>query len=257
MAAVNPAQADPIMMTFSVAIDVLYEDDDLLAINKSSGILVIPGRWEKEGSLSEELNRRYGKIYVVHRLDRDTSGVVLFAKSADAHRKLSRAFEKREIRKIYYGLTHGRLKRDQGVISKPIAPCRDHPGKVIVDRRSGKLSETEIQVLERWGDYSWIEIHPLTGRTHQIRLHLASIGFPLVCDVAYGLLNDEIHLSHLKKRRYWPKVEAEKPLLSRLALHAARVEFIHPVSQEKLVIESPLPKDLKAVTTQFKKYFRE
>lgn len=237
---------------------ILYEDHDLLAVDKPSGLLVIPGRWRKEGeeSLSEALNRKYDKIYVVHRLDRDISGVVLFAKSAEAHRKLSQAFQRREIQKTYYGLIHGRLKKDRGIISKPIAPCRDEPGRMIVHKRSGKPSETEIQVIQRWGDYSWLEIHPLTGRSHQVRLHLASIGFPLVCDPLYGLLNDKICLSDFKKRRYRPKVGgSEKPLLSRLALHAAQVEFVHPISGRASVIESPLPKDMKAVITQFKKLF--
>ncbi len=282
MAAVNPAQADPMMMTFSVDIRkndtnvsgafvkrkrILYEDEELLVLNKRSGELVIPGRWPgrwekgEERSLPaliEQLNKRYGKIYVVHRLDRDTSGILLFAKTAEAHRKMSQAFENRKVKKTYYGLIHGQLKKDRGTISKPLAPCRKNPGRMIVDRYGGKHSETEIQVIERWGDYSWLEIHPLTGRTHQIRLHLASIGHPLVGDPLYGLMEDSIYLSDLmanleaglKKKYKTKKEEKEKPLLSRLALHAARLEFIHPVSGEPLAIEAPLAKDLKAARTQ-------
>lgn len=235
---------------------ILYEDDQLLALNKYSGELVIPGRWEKEGrkerSLIDELNKIYGKIYVVHRPDRDTSGLVLFAKTAGAHRTMSQAFENRQVKKRYYGLIHGQLKKNHGTISKQLAPCKKDPGRMIVDKRGGKHSETEIQVLHQWGQYSWLEIHPLTGRTHQVRVHLASIGHPLVGDPLYGLLGDDIYLSHLKKK-YRPKEgEKEKPLLSRLALHAGCLEFLHPVSDQRVIIESTLPKDIKAVTTQLK-----
>jgi RluA family pseudouridine synthase len=269
------------MMTFSVDIRkndtnvsgafvkrkrILYEDGELLVLNKRSGELVIPGRWPsrwaEEISLIEQLNKRYGKIYVVHRLDRDTSGILLFAKTKEAHQKMSQAFENRKVKKTYYGLIHGQLKKDRGTILKPLAPCRSNPGRMIVDRFGGKHSETEIQVIERWGAYSWLEIHPLTGRTHQIRLHLASIGHPLVGDPLYGLTDDSIYLSNLmanlmadlradrKKKYRTKKGEKEKPLLSRLALHAARLEFIHPVSGESLAIEAPLAKDLKATRTQ-------
>ena len=237
---------------------ILYEDDQLLVLTKCSGELVIPGRWEKRGekeiSLIDELNKKYGKIYVVHCPDRDTSGVLLFAKTAEAHRKMLQAFENRKVKKTYYGLIHGELKKDRGIISKPLAHCRKKPGQMIVDRHGGKPAETEIQVIERWGDYSWLEIHPLTGRSHQIRVHLASMGHPLVGDPLYGLMQDSIYLSNLManlKKRYKPKKgEIEKPLLSRLALHAARLEFIHPVSDESLILEAPLAKDLKAARNQ-------
>lgn len=246
---------------------ILYEDDQLLVLNKRSGDLVIPGRWEKKGggkgekerSVVDDLNKKYGKIYVVHCLDRDTSGVLLFAKTAEAHQKMSQAFENRKVKKTYYGLIHGELKKDRGIISKPLAPCRSNPGRMIVDKHGGKPSETEIQVVERWGDYSWLEIHPLTGRSHQIRVHLASIGHPLVGDPLYGLMQDSIYLSFLmadlKKKYRTKKGQIEKPLLSRLALHAVRLEFLHPVSEKPMVLESAMPKELRAVITQMDKMF--
>ncbi len=137
-------------------------------------------------------------------------------------------------------------------IHKAIEVCRHDPQLRIVHDK-GKPSVTRLEVLESFQEYSWLKLMPQTGRTHQIRVHLASIGCPLVCDKLYGLINDEIYLSKLKRRYLFKRNEIERPLLSRLALHAERISFLHPVTQESFEIVSPLPKDLKACVEQMKK----
>ena len=235
---------------------LLFENADFIAVDKPSGVLVIPDRWAKEETLLDLLTQKYHqKIYVVHRLDRDTSGVVLFSKTAQAHRTACQLFEKQKVQKIYMGLIHGTPSQDKLRLTASIAPCRKDPSLMMVDHKEGKPCLTQVEVIERFKDYSWIRIFPVTGRTHQIRVHLASIGHPLVCDRLYGILEDEVYLSRLK-RRYLQKTESEKPLIQKLALHAETLSFTLPDSQE-IKISAPLRKDLKAVVAQLSKNWKD
>src|SRR5678815_2079815 len=164
---------------------ILSEDENIIAINKPSGLLTIPDREGKETALKQILKAKYGDIFTVHRLDKDTSGVVVFAKNEQTHKELSKLFEARETVKIYNGLVLGTPFQRSGTINEPIA---EHPTKkgLMTVYKKGKESITEYEVLENFKLYSWMQFHILTGRTHQIRVHMKHLGNPIVCDELYG-----------------------------------------------------------------------
>lgn len=163
--------------------EILYEDDGLLAVSKVSGDLVIPGRGMDRPSLVERLTAKSGgKLFVVHRLDRGASGLVLFARDRESHRTLSALFEKRRVRKTYWAVVEGTVERD-GVVDRPIRAFGS--GRMGVDGR-GKPSETRFRVLERFSRAALLEVNPLTGRRHQIRVHLFALGHPILGETVYG-----------------------------------------------------------------------
>jgi RluA family pseudouridine synthase len=166
-------------------IPILFENDDILAINKAEGMLCIPGRDGKEQSIVEQLSEQYGtKMYVVHRLDREVSGVMLYAKNAQAHRYLNGLFETRQIHKTYLLAAHGIFAEQSGTIDAPLREFGS--GRMGVDEKTGKPSSTRYRVLAANETYSLAQAFPLTGRRHQIRVHLYSIGHSIVGDMKYG-----------------------------------------------------------------------
>jgi tRNA pseudouridine32 synthase/23S rRNA pseudouridine746 synthase len=221
-------------------IPILFEDDSILAVDKPAGRLVIPGRGRDEASLREELEARFGRLWVVHRLDRGTTGVLLFARTAEAHRAANLAFDRGEPRKRYLAIVGG-IPPPELRIDLAIAPARR--GKMRPARPGdpcGKKAATLVRLLERFPPRPWaggplalVEALPETGRTHQIRVHLAARGFPLAVDPDYG---DEGPLRG-------PDGEV---LLDRTPLHAARLELSHPTRGGALAIEAPLPADMAA-----------
>ncbi len=235
-------------------IDILYEDDDMIVAGKPSGLLVIPDRFDSNQlSLNKWLEAKTGqRIWVVHRLDRDTSGVICFAKNEETHKYLSQLFQEHTVGKYYYGLVNGRVIPEEGRIEKPIAEHATIKGKMTVAKR-GKPSITDYKVEEQWPLYSLVQFQIHTGRTHQIRVHMQSIGHSIVCDELYGD-GKPFYLSAIKKKyRLSEHEEAERPLLSRLALHASRLELVKPDGTE-LRIEAPLPKDMAATVKQLNKW---
>lgn len=235
-------------------IETLYEDDDLIIVNKPAGLLVVPDRFDAQlSSLNKLMEQKTGqKIWVVHRLDRDTSGVICFAKNEQTHRYLSILFQERDVNKFYAGLVIGNVVPDQGRIEGYIT---EHPagnGRMMVAKK-GKLAVTDYKVAEQWPLYALMQFQIHTGRTHQIRVHMRSIGHPLVCDEVYGD-GKPFMLSAIKRKyRMSEKDEVEKPLLNRMALHAYRLEF-HKEDGTLIEAEAPLPRDMAACVKQLNKW---
>ena len=230
--------------------DIIFENDQFVAVNKPSGLLSIPDRLGQELSLKDLLKSKYGDIYTVHRLDKDTSGIIVFAKDEETHKQLSQLFEGREVEKFYLGLVHGKLMNESGSVD---AAIMEHPGKTgkMVTHVKGKPSLTDYTIVESFRIYSWLQFQIHTGRTHQIRIHMQHIGHPIVCDELYGD-PAPILLSALKKKFKLSKdAEEERPLMSRLALHSHRLTFT--LNEEKFQLEAELPKDLRAMLQQLRK----
>lgn len=230
---------------------IISETQDWIALNKPPGLLSIPDREGKDISLKRILIEKYGNIFTVHRLDKDTSGLIVFAKNDEAHRHLSQQFEERQTEKIYLGLALGSLAEKKGNIDAPIA---EHPARkgLMTVYRKGKESLTDYEVLEDFNIFSWVQFQIHTGRTHQIRVHAKHIGHPIVCDELYGD-GKPVLLSSLKHKFKLSKNELEeRPILDRLALHALSLQFVN-TNGETIKLEAPLPKDLKALLQQLRK----
>lgn len=238
-------------------LEILYQDEDIIVVNKPAGITVIPERFNTEAlSINKALEEKLGqKVWVVHRLDRDTSGVLCFAKNEEAHKNLSKQFQEHSVGKFYAGLVHGRFAQEQGRIESPIAEHPTIKGKMVVNRR-GKASITDYRVVEQWPMHSLVQFQIHTGRTHQIRVHSSNIGHPIVADNLYG--NGEAFLLSSIKKKYKlsTKDEDEKPLLNRLALHAYRLVFEN-MKGEAISVEAPLPKDISACVQQLNKQMKK
>ncbi len=215
-------------------LQLLFHDEALLAVQKPPGRIVIPGRGAAEVTLLEEAQAGHGRLWVVHRLDRGTSGVLLFARSAEAHRAVNLAFDRQEVRKRYVAFVRGALP-DALRVEAALAPGRKGRVRVAApgDPRA-KAAATRLRVLERFARpevEALVEAEPETGRTHQIRVHLAHAGAPLAIDPDYGTPGPI-------------RADGGAILLERTPLHAARLALRHPATGAELVIEAPLPEDL-------------
>ena len=232
-------------------LDILLENEWFVAINKPSGMLSIPDRMQSEVSLKDILIERYGNIFTVHRLDKDTSGIIVFAKDEATHKQLSQLFEGREVEKFYVGLVNGKLFNPQGSID---AAIMEHPAKngTMVIHAKGKPSLTDYEVLEDFGIYSWVQFQIHTGRTHQIRVHTKHLGNSIACDSLYGDGKPVLVSSLKKKFNLAKKEEEEKPILARLGLHSYRLQF--SLNGEDFNIEAEPPKDLRALLQQLRKW---
>jgi RluA family pseudouridine synthase len=232
-------------------VEILYEDGDIIVVSKASGTPAIPERYAKHIlSAFDILKAERPQLFIVHRIDKETSGVLVFCKTQDALRNLSAQFAGHSLRKTYLVLLEGRASPDEIRCDAALKPDGDRRHRTIA-ARDGKESVTLFKVLERLGAYTFAEALPETGRTHQIRAHAAHLGYPVVCDTLYGP-GSPLLLSAVK-RGYRPPADGEKPLLERLALLAAALELLHPISGEPLRIEAPLPRDFRAALTQLRK----
>jgi 23S rRNA pseudouridine1911/1915/1917 synthase len=233
---VEPAELPPLRATpEDLPLEVLYEDADVIAINKPAGMVVHTGAGRHSGTLVNAVLHRFGKLStvggdlrpgIVHRLDRFTSGVILIARNDAAHRHLAAQFASREVEKFYLALVHGRVKKDEGRITSPIARDPVHRTRMTARLAHGRQAITSYQVLKRFDEFTFLQVRIGTGRTHQIRVHLASIGHPVVGDKLYG---------------------APAGTLGRYFLHARQITFTSPTSGQRIAVTAPLPPELEAV----------
>jgi 23S rRNA pseudouridine1911/1915/1917 synthase len=257
IAVLAPAARPPLRATAEeIPLDIAYEDDDLAVVNKPAGMMVHAGAGSTEdarnrGTLVNALLHRFGSLSavggelrpgIVHRLDRNTSGLIVVAKNDRAHRKLAEQFARRQVRKTYVALVHGAVKQDQGSIQSAISRDRLRRTRMTTRRAGGREALSHYRVLERidspHGKFTLLEVRIETGRTHQIRVHLSSLGHPVVGDTLYGAPREILPRA---------KTGAALPALSlpRNFLHAAAIELTQPLSGKRIVLERPLPPELE------------
>ncbi len=236
----------------AIPLDILFEDEDLVVVNKPPGMVVHPARGHWSGTLVSALQYHFGPSLsgsggpqrpgIVHRLDRDTSGAILVARHDQAHHQLATQFQSRSIEKEYFALVAGTPDMDSDVINRSIAVHPVHREKMtaVRDADSGRTAQTFYRVLERFRGFAAIQAMPKTGRTHQIRVHLAHVGLPVLCDRAYG------HRAELTRGELNGDSSDATVFIRRQALHAHRLRFRHPRSGERMEIEAPLPGDIGA-----------
>ncbi len=243
----------------NIPIDVLYEDEWIVAINKPPRMVVHPSRGHWSGTLAAALTYHFDQLSevggasrpgIIHRLDRDTSGVMVVAKKDRAHLALAAQFEGRTIEKEYFTIVSGAVNRDRDVIEQPIGAHPSHREKMAIraGHATSRDARTFYEVAERFDGYTALRIFPKTGRTHQIRVHLTHIRYPILCDKLYGG-RSQITLGEIRERR-----EDEQVILDRMALHARRLKLTHPITQEPLELVAPLRDDIERVLRELRNY---
>ena len=255
------------------AYELIFVDEHIIAAAKSPGIYCIAelfdrpeavhsgGRGRSSGpadiyggaNLKGLLAERFGEVYTVHRIDRDTSGLVVFARTREAHRHLSGQFQAYKAGKVFEAIVRGTFGGESVDLDFLLRSDGDHLHRTIIDKRLGKKSRTRITLLEKLGPFSLLRAEPATARIHQIRVHLAGAGYPVLCDPLYGS-GEPLMLSSIK-HGYRGDPFDEKPLLKRTALHAQGLRFMHPATGEALEFTAPYPKDFSSVLYQLRKIY--
>lgn len=240
----------------NIPLDIIHEDDDLLAINKQAGIICHPANLTQGGTIANAVVYYLDHVEylddpirpgIVHRLDKYTTGVMLIAKNREAHWRLALQFERRTIEKSYLGIAEGHVQLDQDIIDAPLAAhstirdrymvpgMRQEPMVTMVT----KEAITRYEVLERFRGFTLVSLHPKTGRTHQLRVHMSYIGHPLMGDLSYG--------GHLFSEKDLTGEGCTEPLINHQSLHALRIKFMHPIEERPMELEAPLSGRLRTV----------
>lgn len=244
-------------------VTLIHEDEDFVAVNKPAGVSTVSERWDPDKKclidlvwdLWKSADSEAPRPHVVHRLDKDTTGVILFARHGEAQTELRKQFMERTTQKTYHTLVEGLPEPARGNLTFHVEENPGKPGTMRICRQ-GKECESAFDLLRAYDHHSWVEVRPRTGRTHQVRLTMAQLGSPCCSDPVYGS-GDPLLLSRYK-RSYKPgRGETERPLLSRLGLHASKIIIRHPRSGESTEIEAPLPKDLRASLRQLDRWSRQ
>ncbi|MBX3035516.1 MAG: RluA family pseudouridine synthase [Anaerolineales bacterium] len=218
--------------------EIIFVDDHILIINKPANLSVLPEGWDKDATyLVKMLEVDYEKIWVVHRIDKITSGIIVFALNAEAHRSLNIQFEKHQVEKKYHSLVNGVPKWDEKITKFPLRVNVGHKHRTVVDDRNGVKAETRFRLLEQYQLSALVEAMPMTGRTHQIRVHAYALGHPLVGDVLYSA--------------------PESKIIHRPALHARSLIFTHPATGNKVSFEADYPDDFREALETTRRFLRK
>jgi RluA family pseudouridine synthase len=208
-------------------VGIIHFDETIIVLNKPAGLPVLPDGWGQDAPcLVKMLEEEYGRIWIVHRLDKTTSGAMVFARTAAAHRSLNMQFEKHEAQKIYHAIVVGAPKWDEHIAKHPLRANVGHKHRTMVDDKNGKPSETRFRVLKRYPAHALLEAELMTGRTHQIRVHAYALGHALLGDILYSA--------------------PETDLIARPALHAYSLSLTHPQTNERLTVTAPYPSDFES-----------
>ena len=228
----------------NIPLDVVFEDEHVIVVNKPVGMVVHPAAGHPDGTLVNALLYHCGKSLsgingqlrpgIVHRIDRDTSGLIIAAKNDLAHQALAAQLQDHSLYREYAAVCVGNLREDEGTVNAPIGRHRTDRKKMAVDYQNGREAVTHYAVLERYPGFTYLQCRLETGRTHQIRVHLASIGHPLLGDIVYG------------NKKPYPGLEGQ-------CLHARRLSFVHPATGERVTVECPLPDWFNAVLTKLRR----
>jgi RluA family pseudouridine synthase len=206
-------------------VDIIHQDEHLLVVDKPAGLPVLPDGWEKGAPyLVKMIENEFGKVWIVHRLDKVTSGVMVFARTAEAHRSLNIQFENRQADKVYHAILEGEPKWKEKTAKHPLLADVGKKHRTVVNDKSGKPSETRFRILKRYQYWALVEAKPMTGRTHQVRVHAQVLGHPLLGDILYGA--------------------SETDLIARAALHAYSLTITHPANGERLTFKAEHPGDI-------------
>jgi len=235
----------------NIPINIIYEDDYLLAINKEAGMIVHPGAGNKNGTLLNGLlyhfenlsNLNSSRPGIVHRLDKNTSGIILVAKTDEAHYRLGEQFASRTVKKHYKAIVWGKTL-PEGKIEGYMNRSKKYRTKFILNSSHGKHSFTKYNTINYCEPFSYLDLYPLTGRTHQLRVHLKEIGHPIIMDDIYG---GSYNLSNSFHQKHKPIIDKVFKNLKRFALHAYKIKFIHPISKKEMELEASIPSDFKKI----------